>query len=85
MFDPSDTRILVQDLEPNKHKDILYSFELLSMNGSVEKIKKRLTTYFNDGINLDEQIRILYPEVELPPKGYTRIKESELDRLYELE
>ncbi|WKV51798.1 hypothetical protein [Dickeya fangzhongdai] len=71
-FDPNNTRVLIKDLDPVFHKDILYSFELLGMNGKVEKIKERLVRYFSEGVNFDTQIKFLYPELELPPKGYVR-------------
>lgn len=81
VFEPDNIKVLVKDLEPVRHKDILYSFELLSMNGNVEKIKQRLIRYFTDGVNFDEQIQILYPEIEPPFKGYVRVKESDIGKI----
>lgn len=71
-FDPNNIRVLIGKLDPVFHKDVLYSFEFLGMNGNVEKIKKRLVRYFSEGVNFDTQIKYLYPELEFPPKGYVR-------------
>ncbi|WP_049855016.1 hypothetical protein [Dickeya fangzhongdai] len=72
IFDPNNIRVLIKDLDPVFHKDILYSFELLGMSGKVDKIKERLVKCFSEEVNFDTQIKFLYPELELPPKGYVR-------------
>ncbi|MCO7262623.1 hypothetical protein [Dickeya zeae] len=72
VFDPNNIKVLIKNLDPVFHKDILYSFELLGMNGKVDEIKERLVRYFSEGVNFDTQIKFLYPELELPPKWYVR-------------
>ncbi|WP_226093476.1 hypothetical protein LF929_013855 [Dickeya oryzae] len=72
VFDPNNIRVLIKNLDPVFHKDILCSFELLGMNGKVDEIKERLVRYFSEGVNFDAQIKFLYPELELPPKEYVR-------------
>ncbi|MCG8710777.1 hypothetical protein JHU04_004086 [Brenneria sp. 4F2] len=71
-FNPNKIKVLIKNLDPVSHQDILYSFEFLGMNGNVEKINKRLVRYFSEGINFDNQIKYLYPELDLPPKEYVR-------------
>lgn len=74
VFEPSSVDVLIRDLDPERHRDILYSFELMSMNGSVDKIMSRLVRFFTLGVNFDDQIKVLYPEIDLPPAGYKRVQ-----------
>ena len=69
---PEEEEIIIGDLDPIKHKDILYSYDYIGMVGQVNKIKERLLIFFVNGINIDPAVITLYPEVGLPPKGYKR-------------
>ena len=60
-------------LESEFHRDIIYSFEYIGMIGEPEVIRSRISTYYETGINWDNQKSILYPELPLPPKGYQRM------------
>jgi hypothetical protein len=71
-------RILIENLDPEKHRDILYSYENLGMNGSPDKIRSRLSLYFLEGINWDPTKSVLYPELSPPPKGYERVKYTDI-------
>ncbi|MBY7861048.1 hypothetical protein KW419_22795 [Vibrio fluvialis] len=73
VYDPNNEMVLMSSLDPEEHRDILYSFEYLGMNGKPEVIRSRISTYYETGINWDNQKSILYPELPLPPKGYQRM------------
>ncbi|OXX60996.1 hypothetical protein [Vibrio sp. V15_P4S5T153] len=73
IYDSNNEMVLIPNLDPEEHRDILYSFEYLGMNGKPEVIRSRISTYYETGINWDNQKSILYPELPLPPKGYQRM------------
>ncbi|HAS6054327.1 hypothetical protein [Vibrio vulnificus] len=73
IYDSNNEMVLIPNLDPKEHRDILYSFEYLGMNGKPEVIRSRISTYYETGINWDNQKSILYPELPLPPKGYQRM------------
>ncbi|WP_064792212.1 hypothetical protein [Shewanella woodyi] len=72
VYDPSNIEMLIESLEPEFHKDILYSYEYIGMVGQPEKIRDRVVTYFSSRINWDKQKSVFYPELSLPPKGYKK-------------
>jgi len=73
IYDSNNEMVLISNLDPEEHRDIFYSFEYLGMNGKPEVIRNRISTYYETGINWDNQKSILYPELPLPPKGYQRM------------
>ncbi|EKA7356828.1 hypothetical protein OL322_004402 [Vibrio vulnificus] len=73
IYDSNNIAVLIPSLDPEEHRDILYSFECLGMMGEPEIIRNRITTYYETGVNWDNQKSILYPELPLPPKGYQRM------------
>jgi hypothetical protein len=77
-YNPNIERVLIENLDPIKNKDVLYSYENLGMNGSPDKIRSRLSLYFLEGINWDPTKSILYPELSPPPKGYERVKYTDI-------
>ena len=70
VHDPNNVEVLIDSLEPDFHKDVLYSYEYIGMVGQPEKIRDRIVTYFSSGINWDKQKSIFYPELSLPPRDY---------------
>ncbi len=77
-FNPNVKRVLIEKLDPVKNMDVLYSYEHLGMHGEPEKVMQRLNNYFVDGVNWDVQKSILYPELSPPPKGYKRVKYTDI-------
>ena len=73
VYDPNNEMVLISSLDPEEHRDILYSFEYLGMNGKPEVIRNRISTYYETGINWDKKKSILYPELPLPSKDYQRM------------
>ena len=76
-YNSSMEQVLVENLDPVKHKDILYSYENLGMSGSPDKVMSRLSQYFLEGVNWDVSKSVLYPELSPPPKGYKKISYPE--------
>ena len=74
VFNPNNVRVLVQNLDPVIHRDILYSYEDIGMHGEPEQIRRRISRYFSEGINWDTQKEVLYPELEPPPPGYKPVE-----------
>ncbi|CCN33791.1 hypothetical protein VIBNISO65_1540027 [Vibrio nigripulchritudo SO65] len=72
VYDPNNIEILIEDLDPEFHKDILYSYEYVGMVGQADKIRDRIFTYFSSRINWDKQKSIFYPELVPPPKDYKK-------------
>ena len=72
-YNPNVVRIIIENLDPDEHKDIIYSYENLGMNGNPDKIRERLSTYFLDGVNWDLTKSVLYPELSPPPQGYIKV------------
>lgn len=73
IYDSNNEMVLIPNLDPEEHRDILYSFEYLGMNGKPEVIRNRISTYYETGINWDKKKSILYPELPLPSKDYQRM------------
>ncbi|MCL1124459.1 hypothetical protein [Shewanella surugensis] len=71
-YNSNNERILIENLDPVEHKDILYSYESLGMNGKPDKIKDRISRYFMTGINWDVSKEVLYPELQPPSKDYKK-------------
>lgn len=82
IYDSNNEMALIPNLDPEEHRDILYSFEYLGMNGKPEVIRSRISTYYETGINWDNQKSIIYPELPLPPKGYQRMACEEFRSLH---
>lgn len=72
-YNPNNARVLIENLDPEEHKNIIYSYEHLGMNGQPEKVMQRLINYFVDGVNWNIQKSVLYPELSPPPKGYVKV------------
>ena len=79
-YNPNVERIIIEDLEPDEHKDIIYSYENLGMNGNPDKIRERLSKYYLSGVNWDLTKSVLYPELSPPPKGYTKVNYLDVDK-----
>ncbi|WNJ94247.1 MULTISPECIES: hypothetical protein [Vibrio] len=76
-YDPNNIEVLIPMLDPIVHKDLIYSYEYIGMQGNPEEIKNRIELYYKNGINWDKQKSVLYPELELPPRGYKNISYDE--------
>lgn len=74
IFDPTDIETLIPMLEPDIHRDILYSYEDIRMIGQSEDIRERIITYYETGVNWDKGKKILYPDLDPPESGYERVK-----------
>ena len=74
VFNPNTKKILIENLNPEEHLDILYSYEDIGMHGKPDDIRQRLIRYHTEGVNWDPQIQVLYPEIAPPPPHYKRIK-----------
>ncbi|AXX91567.1 hypothetical protein CPU12_04980 [Malaciobacter molluscorum LMG 25693] len=73
VYDPNNVEVIIPILDPIMHKDIIYSYEYIGMQGNYKEIKDRILKYYKEGIDWDKQKAILYPDVELPSKGYKKI------------
>lgn len=72
VYDPNNVEVIIPILDPIMHKDIIYSYEYIGMQGNYKEIKDRILKYYKEGIDWDKQKAILYPDVELPSKGYKK-------------
>ncbi|RXJ94531.1 hypothetical protein CRV00_06285 [Malaciobacter molluscorum] len=73
VYDPNNVEVIIPILNPIMHKDIIYSYEYIGMQGNYKEIKDRILKYYKEGIDWDKQKAILYPDLELPSKGYKKI------------
>lgn len=75
VYDPSNIEVLIPALEPENplHKDYIYSYEDIGMQGKPEVIRNRIITYYETGVNWDKSNELLYPELSPPPKGYVKV------------
>lgn len=59
-FSSLDGRTLKENLVPPKDNADLYAYELAGMYGSADKMAKRLTRYFDTGVNWDDSKTFIF-------------------------
>lgn len=59
--------VIKADLSIKDDLEIIYSHELCGMYGDPEKIRKRILTYIESGVNWDESKCFLFKDIQPPP------------------
>jgi hypothetical protein len=64
-------RIVKERLTIENDLDAIYRHDFTGVFGSASKLTKRLTRYFDTGVNWDDQKSFVFPHVALPPPSKT--------------